>query len=52
MSMLQFLRAAKFRQPRARKKIESMVKLGQDLPSWFLNIDTHDSKIQAVLDSQ
>ncbi len=50
-SMLKFLRAAKFNQSRARSMVNNIIQLGEQIPEWFLQIDTHDPKIIAILDS-
>ena len=51
LTVLYFLRTAKFSQLRARTLIENYVKAVTSFPHWFRDIDSHDPFTLEVIES-
>lgn len=51
ITLLSFLRSAKFSQMRARELLEGHIQIRQEAPTWFQDVDTHEEGIQLVLDA-
>jgi len=51
LTLLYFLRTAKFSQLRARTLVENYTRALTTSPEWFRDIDTHDPAIVDVIDS-
>lgn len=49
MTLLKFLRGAKFSQIKAREMIEGNLSMKNKAPEWFLDIDTRDKVLSKTL---
>ena len=52
MTLLYYLRTAKFSQLRARTLIENYAKAVTNFPHWFCDIDTHESAVIEPLEAE